>query len=131
MSDRADLLQGTLDLLILKTVALGPLHGWGISKRIRERSHDVLQINQGSLYPALYRLEDRGWIESSWGVSSEGRRAKFYRLTAEGRDARGVSAFEDFMRDLRFGVRSLRRRPGFSAVVALTLAIGIGGTTAI
>ena len=85
MTDRADLLQGTLDLLILKTLALGPLHGWGISKRIRERSRDVLQVNQGSLYPALYRLEDRGWIESDWGVSPEGRRAKFYRLTAEGR----------------------------------------------
>jgi PadR family transcriptional regulator len=85
MTDRADLLQGTLDLLVLKTVALGPLHGWGISKRIRERSHDVLQVNQGSLYPALYRLEDRGWVESEWGVSPEGRRAKFYRLTADGR----------------------------------------------
>jgi PadR family transcriptional regulator PadR len=85
MPDRADLLQGTLDLLVLKTLALGPLHGWGISKRIRERSRDVLQVNQGSLYPALYRLEDRGWIESEWGTSPEGRRAKFYRLTAEGR----------------------------------------------
>ena len=85
MSDRADLLQGTLDLLVLKTLALGPLHGWGISKRIRERSRDVLQVNQGSLYPALYRLEDRGWIESDWGISPEGRRAKFYRLTALGR----------------------------------------------
>jgi transcriptional regulator len=85
MTDRADLLQGTLDLLVLKTLALGPLHGWGISKRIRERSRDVLQVNQGSLYPALYRLEDRGWIESEWGVSPEGRRAKFYTLTAEGR----------------------------------------------
>src|SRR5919109_2041024 len=85
MTDRADLLQGTLDLLVLKTLALGPLHGWGISKRIRERSRDVLQVNQGSLYPALYRLEDRGWIESEWGISPEGRRAKFYRLTAQGR----------------------------------------------
>jgi PadR family transcriptional regulator, regulatory protein PadR len=85
MPDRTDLLQGTLDLLVLKTLALGPLHGWGISKRIRERSRDVLQVNQGSLYPALYRLEDRGWIESDWGVSPEGRRAKFYRLTAAGR----------------------------------------------
>jgi PadR family transcriptional regulator PadR len=85
VSDRADLLQGTLDLLVLKTLALGPLHGWGISKRIRERSRDVLQVNQGSLYPALYRLEDRGWIESDWGISPEGRRAKFYRLTALGR----------------------------------------------
>ena len=83
--ERADLLQGTLDLLILRTLALGALHGWGISKRIRERSRDVLQVNQGSLYPALYRLEDRGWIDSDWGVSPEGRRAKFYRLTAAGR----------------------------------------------
>ncbi len=83
--ERADLLQGTLDLLILRTLALGALHGWGISKRIRERSREVLQVNQGSLYPALYRLEDKGWIESDWGVSPEGRRAKFYRLTAPGR----------------------------------------------
>src|SRR5919109_3470570 len=81
MTDRADLLQGTLDLLILKTLVFGALHGWGISKRIRERSGDVLQVNQGSLYPALYRLEDRGWIASEWGISPEGRRAKFYRLT--------------------------------------------------
>ena len=86
MAEKTDLLQGTLDLLILKTLALGPLHGWGISKRIRERSRDVLQVNQGSLYPALYRLEDRGWIESEWGISPEGRRAKFYRLTAAGRE---------------------------------------------
>jgi transcriptional regulator len=82
---RADLLQGTLDLLILKTLALGPRHGWGISKRIHEMSRDVLQVNQGSLYPALYRLEDRGWIAAEWGVSPEGRRAKFYHLTAAGR----------------------------------------------
>ena len=85
MTDRADLLQGTLDLLILKTLRLESLHGWGISKRIRELSDDKLQVNQGSLYPALYRLEDQGLIEAEWGVSPEGRRAKFYRLTAEGR----------------------------------------------
>lgn len=85
MSERAELLQGTLDLLILKALALGPLHGWGISKRIRQLSGDVLQVNQGSLYPALYRLEDRGWIKASWGVSPEGRRAKFYELTKAGR----------------------------------------------
>jgi PadR family transcriptional regulator PadR len=85
MSDRADLLQGTLDLLILKSLLIAPLHGWGISKRIRELSHDVLQVNQGSLYPALYRLEDREWVDSEWGTSPEGRRAKFYRLTALGR----------------------------------------------
>ncbi len=82
---RADLLQGTLDLLILKTLQAGALHGWGISKRIRETSNDVLEVNQGSLYPALYRLEDRGWIEAEWGVSPEGRRAKFYELTEAGR----------------------------------------------
>lgn len=82
---KADLLQGTLDLLILRTLALGPRHGWGISKRIHEMSRDVRQVNQGSLYPALYRLEDRGWITPEWGISPEGRRAKFYQLTAAGR----------------------------------------------
>jgi PadR family transcriptional regulator, regulatory protein PadR len=85
MDSKAELLQGTLDLLILKTLALGPLHGWGISKRIHQLSSDVLSVGQGSLYPALYRLEDRGWIHAEWGVSAEGRRAKFYRLTAGGR----------------------------------------------
>ena len=85
MTDRADLLQGTLDLLILKSLLVAPLHGWGISKRIRELSRDVLQVNQGSLYPALYRLEDRGWVVAEWGTSPEGRRAKFYKLTALGR----------------------------------------------
>jgi len=85
MTDRADLLQGTLDLLILKSLIPAPLHGWGVSKRIRELSRDVLQVNQGSLYPALYRLEDRGWVVSEWGTSAEGRRAKFYKLTASGR----------------------------------------------
>jgi PadR family transcriptional regulator, regulatory protein PadR len=85
MTPRADLLQGTLDLLILKALALGQLHGWGISKRLRELSRDAFQVNQGSLYPALYRLEDRGWIAAEWGVSPEGRRAKFYQLTAVGR----------------------------------------------
>lgn len=85
MAKSADLLQGTLDLLILKTLRIGPLHGWGVSKRVRQTSNDVLQINQGSLYPALYRLEDRGLIEAEWGVSPEGRKAKFYQLTAAGR----------------------------------------------
>ena len=85
MNDKTDLLQGTLDLLILKTVLLGPLHGWGISKRIRQLSEDVLEIGQGSLYPALYRLEDKGWITAEWGTSIEGRRAKFYTITATGR----------------------------------------------
>jgi PadR family transcriptional regulator PadR len=84
---KTDLLQGTLDLLILKTLALGKLHGWGISKRIQQVSQGVLEVNQGSLYPALYRLEDRGLIEAEWGISPEGRRAKFYALTAKGKGA--------------------------------------------
>ncbi len=85
MHDRADLLQGTLDLLILKTLVLGSLHGWGISKRLRQLSGEVLEVGQGSLYPALYRLEEKGWITAEWGTSQEGRRAKFYSLTPAGR----------------------------------------------
>lgn len=85
MPERADLLQGTLDLLILKSLVLGPLHGWAISKRLRQLSSDVLDVGQGSLYPALYRLEDRGWIAAKWGTSPEGRRAKIYTLTAAGK----------------------------------------------
>lgn len=85
MTDRqADLLQGTLDLLILKTLALGPHHGWGVSQRIQQMSKDVLQVNQGSLYPALHRLEHRGWIMAEWGTSQNNRKAKFYRLTKKG-----------------------------------------------
>lgn len=82
---RTDLLQGTLDVLILKTLALAPLHGWGISQRIQQLSRDVLQVNQGSLYPALYRLEAKGWIRSEWGSSENNRRARFYELTRAGR----------------------------------------------
>ena len=82
--EKNDLLQGTLDLLILKTLALGAQHGWGISQRIRQMSEDVLQVNQGSLYPALHRLEEQGWIASEWGVSDANRQAKFYRLTRTG-----------------------------------------------
>src|ERR671918_190510 len=81
---KSDLLQGTLDLLILKTLALGPQHGWGISQRIQQISEDVLQVNQGSLYPALHRLEEQGWIDAEWGVSETNRQAKFYRLTRTG-----------------------------------------------
>ena len=82
---KSDLLQGTLDLLILKTLALGREHGWGISQRIQQVSQEVLQVNQGSLYPALYRLEAKGWIGSSWGTSENNRRAKFYTLTKSGK----------------------------------------------
>lgn len=83
--DRIDLPQGTLDLLILKTVALEPLHGWAISVRVQQISGGVLQIQQGSLYPALHRLERRGWIQAHWGTSDNNRRAKYYELTAHGR----------------------------------------------
>jgi PadR family transcriptional regulator, regulatory protein PadR len=82
--EKADLLQGTLDLLILKVVALGPVHGYGISQRIRQISDAVLQVQQGSLYPALHRLEKRGWLEADWGESDNGRQAKFYKLSATG-----------------------------------------------
>ena len=79
-----DLLQGTLDLLILKTLSPGPMHGWGISQRIQQVSDEVLRVNQGSLYPALQRLETAGWIEAEWGASENNRQAKFYRLTKAG-----------------------------------------------
>jgi transcriptional regulator len=82
---KADLLQGTLDLLILKTLALEPMHGWGIAQRIQQISRDVFRVNQGSLYPALHRLENQGWIASDWRESENNRRAKYYRLTATGR----------------------------------------------
>ena len=89
-----DLLQGTLDLLILRTLQGEPMHGWAISERIQQISQDVLQVHQGSLYPALHRLEHRGWIEAEWGISELGRRAKFYRLTASGRRQLAVEASE-------------------------------------
>lgn len=82
---RLDILQGTLDLLILRTLVAGPLHGWSISERIQQISEEVLQVNQGSLYPALHRLEHQGWIKAEWATSELGRRARFYRLTASGR----------------------------------------------
>ena len=82
---KADLLQGTLDLLILKTLTLEPMHGWGIAQRIKQISRDVFRVNQGSLYPALVRLEEKGWIRSEWSQSDNNRRAKFYRLTPAGK----------------------------------------------
>ncbi len=85
VQSKSDLLQGTLDLLVLKVVALGPLHGYGIAQRIRQISKDVLQVQQGSLYPALHRLEERGWLASIWGETETGRQAKFYTLSPKGR----------------------------------------------
>jgi transcriptional regulator len=84
-TDKSDLLQGTLDLLILKVVALGPIHGYAISQRIRKMSHEVLQVQQGSLYPALHRLEEKKWLKAEWGAAESGREAKFYALTTAGR----------------------------------------------
>ena len=84
-NEKTDLLQGTLDMLILRALQLEPMHGFGISVRIRQLSDEVLQVEQGSLYPALYRLEDQGWIKSEWGVSENNRKAKFYTLTTAGR----------------------------------------------
>ena len=92
--DIPDLLPGTLELLILRTLQTGPLHGWAISERIQHISEEVLQINQGSLYPALHRLEHQGWIEAAWAVSELGRRAKYYHLTASGRRQLAVEARE-------------------------------------
>jgi transcriptional regulator len=84
MGKPTDLVQGTVDLLILKTIALEPLHGWAIAQRIRQLSDDILQVQQGSLYPALQRLEKQGWITAEWGASENNRRARFYRLTRAG-----------------------------------------------
>ena len=87
MSKPTDLLQGTLDLLILRSLALEPMHGWAIAQRIRQVSGDVLQVGQGALYPALHKLEQQGWITAEWDVSDNNRRAKYYTLTREGRKA--------------------------------------------
>ena len=84
-NERIELPQGTLDLLILKALALEPLHGWAVSERLQQISKDVLQVGQGSLYPALHRLERRGWIQAEWGVSDNNRKAKYYKLTRAGR----------------------------------------------
>jgi PadR family transcriptional regulator PadR len=89
-----DILPGTLDLLILRTLQTTPLHGWAISERIQQISQDVLQVNQGSLYPALHRLEHQGWIEAEWSISELGRRAKYYHLTASGRRQLTIEASE-------------------------------------
>jgi len=99
---RLDLPQGTLDLLILKTVALEPQHGWAISERIQQISSNVLQVQQGSLYPALHRLERRGWIKANWGVSENNRRAKYYELTGSGR--KQLEAEQDAWRKLTTAV---------------------------
>jgi PadR family transcriptional regulator, regulatory protein PadR len=106
-----DVLQGTLDLLILRTLSLHPMHGWGISQRIQQLSNDVLQVNQGSLYPALHRLEQKGWIDSDWGTSENNRRAKFYRLTAVGERelARELESWERYTGAVRLVLQGAER----------------------
>jgi len=100
-----DLPQGTLDLLILKTINLQPLHGWAISERIQQISKEVLQVQQGSLYPALHRLERRGWIKARWGASENNRRAKYYELTRAGR--KQLEAEQDSWRKLTTAVAQI------------------------
>ncbi len=98
--ERADMLQGTLDLLILHALSMGPMHGWGVSQRILDLSDDVLQVNQGSLYPALHRLEYQGLIGAEWGRSENNRRAKIYALTTEGQRRLGVE-HQDWLRFMK------------------------------
>jgi PadR family transcriptional regulator PadR len=90
VKQRADLLQGTLDMLILKALSAGAMHGYGVGQRIEQLAEEMLKVEEGSLYPALYRLEERGWIKSEWGTSDNNRRARFYKLTAAGRRQLGV-----------------------------------------
>ena len=90
VKEKADLLQGTLDMLILKALSAGPMHGYGVGQRIEQLAEDMLRVEEGSLYPALYRLEERGWINSEWGKSENNRRARFYTLTRTGRKQLGV-----------------------------------------
>lgn len=104
---KADLLQGTLDLLILKALVLGPLHGYGIIQRIRQMSDELLEVEQGSLYPAVYRIEQRGWVSSKWGVTETGRRAKFYTLTKAG--SKQLKAEEESWDRLARAITKVRR----------------------
>ena len=104
---KAGLLQGTLDLLILKALSLGPLHGYGVIQRIRQMSGEMLFVEQGALYPALYRIEEKGWVSAKWGVNETGRRAKFYRLTPAGR--KQLSVEEKSWELLALAIAKVRR----------------------
>jgi transcriptional regulator len=108
VSDQTDVLQGTLDLLIMRTIALGPMHGWAIAQRIQQISDDLLRVRQGSLYPALHRLEHQGWIAAEWGASENHRRARFYSLTKAGR--RQLETEVDKWERLSAGVTLVLRR---------------------
>ena len=104
---KADLLQGTLDMLILKALSLGPLHGYGVIQRIRQLSDELLEVEQGSLYPAVYRIEQRGWISSKWGVTETGRKAKFYKLTKAG--IKQLTAEEESWDRLALAIAKVRK----------------------
>ena len=110
MSKPTDLVQGTLDLLILKILALEPMHGWAIAERLKQMSKEVLQVGPGSLYPALHRLEGRGWIASFWGTSENNRKARFYRLTTAGRKqlTRQTSRWEELVRAVNRVLKPVR-----------------------
>src|SRR5215470_13296131 len=144
---KSDLLQGTLDLMVLRTLAAAPNHGWGIAQQIQERSGDVFLVNQGSLYPSLHRLEEEGLVTARWGVSEKNRRAGMGEAEARAAAARafgGVALVKDEVRDswgarfwdslkgdVKIGTRGLLRSRGFTAIVIITLALGIGTNTAI
>ncbi len=123
LAARTDLLQGTLDVLILKTLALSPMHGWGISQRIQQLSREVLQVNQGSLYPALYRLEAKGWIRSQWGNSENNRRARFYELTRSGRRqlAEETESWERFAADFSDDPGIVVPKPGMAKTIRMSI----------
>ncbi len=113
MSDQTDLIQGTLDLLIMRTIALEPMHGWAIAQRIQQMSNDVLLVGQGSLYPALHKLEQQGWITATWRTTDNNRRAKFYSITAAGRAQfrREASAWHRYAEGIAKALRSTSPEP--------------------